>query len=58
MLFPQLSDGGRLVCVQGSAPASKAMFYRRTGNDVSGRPIFDATASVLPGFEERPVFVF
>jgi protein-L-isoaspartate(D-aspartate) O-methyltransferase len=58
MLFAQLIDGGRLVCVQGRAPASKAMLYCRTGNDVSGRPIFDAAASVLPGFEEKPVFVF
>jgi protein-L-isoaspartate(D-aspartate) O-methyltransferase len=58
MLFPQLGDGGRLLCVQGRAPASKAMLYRRTGNDVSGRPIFDAAATLLPQFEEKPVFVF
>jgi protein-L-isoaspartate(D-aspartate) O-methyltransferase len=58
MLFPQLANGGRLLCVQGRTPASKAMLYRRTGNDVSGWPIFDAAATVLPQFEEKPVFVF
>lgn len=57
-LFPQLADAGRLVCVQGRAPAGKAMLYRRTGNDVSGLPIFDAAATVLPQFEAKPVFVF
>jgi protein-L-isoaspartate(D-aspartate) O-methyltransferase len=58
MLFPHLADGGRLVCVQGRAPATKAVIYRRTGNDVSGRAAFDASASVLPQFEEKPAFVF
>jgi protein-L-isoaspartate(D-aspartate) O-methyltransferase len=54
----QLKDGGRLVCVLGSGPGSKAMLYRRSGSEVGGRPIFDATASVLPGFAKRPEFAF
>jgi protein-L-isoaspartate(D-aspartate) O-methyltransferase len=57
-LFAQLNDGGRLVCVQGRAPATKAMLYRMAGGAVSGRPIFDATAPLLPGFAEPPAFVF
>jgi protein-L-isoaspartate(D-aspartate) O-methyltransferase len=58
-LFPQLRDGGRLVCVRGGGAAGgKAVVYRRSGDDVSGWPVFDATASVLPGFAAAPAFVF
>jgi protein-L-isoaspartate(D-aspartate) O-methyltransferase len=57
-LFSQLRDGGRLVCVQGRPSGGKATVYRRTGGDVSGRPVFDAAATILPGFEEKPAFVF
>jgi protein-L-isoaspartate(D-aspartate) O-methyltransferase len=56
-LFPQLRDGGRLICVRGTA-AGKAMLYRRAGEEVSGWPVFDATAAVLPGFAATPGFVF
>ena len=55
--FPQLRDGGRLLCVQGRTPG-KAMLYRSVGGDVSGRVIFDAAAALLPGFIEPPAFVF
>jgi hypothetical protein len=34
------------------------MLYRKTGQDVSGRPIFDAGAPLLPGFVEPRVFTF
>jgi protein-L-isoaspartate(D-aspartate) O-methyltransferase len=57
-LCRQLKDGGRLVCVLGSGPGSKAMLYRRSGSDVGGRAIFDATAALLPGFAKTPVFAF
>jgi len=58
-LLSQLRDGGRLVCVrQIGTAAGKAMIYRRVGDDVSGWPAFDATASVLPGFSAAPAFVF
>ncbi len=36
-LCQQLKDGGRLVCVLGSGPGSKAMLYRRSGGEI-GRP--------------------
>jgi protein-L-isoaspartate(D-aspartate) O-methyltransferase len=58
MLFPQLREGGRLVCVRPGAAGGKAVVYRRAGGDVSGWPVFDATASVLPGFTATPTFVF
>jgi protein-L-isoaspartate(D-aspartate) O-methyltransferase len=54
----QLKDGGRLVCVQGAGPAGKAMFYRSASGNVSGRPIFDAAAPLLPGFAKPETFVF
>ena len=54
----QLKDGGRLVCVLGVSPGASAMLYRRSGHDVSGRPIFDATAAPLPGFAKAPAFAF
>jgi protein-L-isoaspartate(D-aspartate) O-methyltransferase len=57
-LCRQLKDGGRLVCVLGPAPSGKAMMYRRDGSDVSARPIFDASAAVLPGFSKSPAFAF
>ena len=57
-LCQQLKDGGRLVCVLGSRPSSKGMLYRRSGDEVGGRPIFDAWAAVLPGFAKKPVFAF
>lgn len=54
----QLKEGGRLVCVLGTGPGSKAMLYCRSGDELGGRPIFDATAAVLPGFAKSPVFAF
>ena len=56
--LPQLKDGGRLVCVFGVAPNAKAMLYRRSGAELGGRAIFDATAALLPGFAKPPVFAF
>jgi protein-L-isoaspartate(D-aspartate) O-methyltransferase len=57
-LLLQLKDGGRLVCVLGSDPGAKAMLYRRSGQDSGGRAIFDAAASLLPGFVKPPQFAF
>ena len=57
-LCTQLDDGGRLVAVVGHAPSGRAMLYRSVGGDVSGWPIFDAAAPLLPGFAAIPAFVF
>jgi protein-L-isoaspartate(D-aspartate) O-methyltransferase len=54
----QLNGGGRLVCVLGSVPGAKAMVYCRSGQELGGRPIFDAAAALLPGFAEAPAFAF
>ena len=57
-LLRQLKDGGRLVCALGSGPLRKAMLYRSSDGEVSGRPAFDAAAPLLPGFARQPAFVF
>jgi protein-L-isoaspartate(D-aspartate) O-methyltransferase len=57
-LSRQLKDEGRMVGVVGRAPATKAMLYRAVGSDVSGWPIFDAAAPLLPGFEQPATFAF
>ncbi len=57
-LSDQLADGGRMVAVVGHRPTSRAMVYRSAGGDVSGWPVFDAAAPLLPGFAEPPAFVF
>ncbi len=55
----QLKEDGRLICILGAAPNTKAMIYRRSGGEeIGGRPIFDAAAALLPGFAKTPVFAF
>lgn len=54
----QLKEGGRLACVLGSGPGAKAMIYYRSGDELGGRPVFDANAALLPGFAKIPVFAF
>jgi protein-L-isoaspartate(D-aspartate) O-methyltransferase len=56
-LLDQLKDGGRLACVLGRSPG-RAMVYRRIEGELSGRPMFDAAAPVLPGFAQPAAFVF
>ena len=57
-LCAQLKDGGRLLVVHGRAPNGKATVYRSVAGDISGWPIFDAAAPLLPGFAKPPAFVF
>jgi protein-L-isoaspartate(D-aspartate) O-methyltransferase len=57
-LLRQLKPAGRLLAILGRSPAAKAMLYRTTGAEFSGRPIFDAAAPLLPGFVAPPEFVF
>ncbi len=54
----QLKPSGRLACILGRTPAAKAMIFRLAEGRLVGRPIFDAAASVLPGFVAPPAFVF
>jgi len=57
-LLRQLKDGGRLLCVLGAGPGSRATIYRRSGEDIGSMTVFDASAAVLPGFIKPPEFAF
>ena len=54
----QLNPRGWLIGVGGRPPARKGMVYRVTEGCLAGRPIFDAAATLLPGFRAPPSFVF
>jgi protein-L-isoaspartate(D-aspartate) O-methyltransferase len=54
----QLREGGRLVCVLGRSAGAKATLYFRDNGLLSGRPIFDAAAPLLPGFAKPLTFAF
>src|ERR1700691_4508743 len=58
ILGDQLKPGGWLIGVSGRPPARKGMVYRVTEGCLAGRPIFDAAATLLPGFRAPPSFVF
>jgi protein-L-isoaspartate(D-aspartate) O-methyltransferase len=57
-LLRQLADRGRLVCVAGRGPATRATLFVRAGEAFGSRPLFDAAAPVLPAFRAEPGFVF
>lgn len=62
-LLSQLADGGRLVCLHAKGNAgglvlTEARLYVRKGETAGFRSVFDADASVLPGFEKAAGFVF
>jgi protein-L-isoaspartate(D-aspartate) O-methyltransferase len=58
VLGDQLKPGGWLIGVGGRPPACKGMVYRVTEGCLVGRPIFDAAATLLPGFRAPASFVF
>ena len=57
-LVGQLSQGGLLVTIERDDRVSRAMLYERIGHDVTRWPLFDAWATLLPGFERKREFVF
>ena len=58
LLFPQLSEGGRLVAVMGEETASKAQLFRKIDSKIQRLMAFDAAAPLLPGFEPKQAFAF
>lgn len=52
-----LREGGRLVVVQGVGRAARVTLYTKAGGALSGRPVFDAAAPVLPEFQRPTAFV-
>jgi protein-L-isoaspartate(D-aspartate) O-methyltransferase len=57
-LYRQLKDGGRLVGVFATTQPPRAAIVTHSHDDFGHRPLFDATAPVLPGLERLPAFVF
>ncbi len=57
-LFGLLASGGRLIAVEGQGRAARVTLYRKSGETVSGRPVFDAAAPALAEFRRSPTFVF
>ena len=57
-LLEQLTDNGRLVCVQKVDGTEKAHIYRRIGDRLSIRVGFDSAAPRLAVFDPVPTFEF
>jgi protein-L-isoaspartate(D-aspartate) O-methyltransferase len=53
-----LAMHGRLGIVERIGPVGRAMVYSRSEDGVGGRPVFDASARLLPGFEPKAAFAF
>jgi len=54
----QLKPDGRLACVYGRFPATRATIFRVSEGRLVGRPVFDAAAPLLPGSAAPPEFAF
>ena len=50
--------GGRLALVERDGPTGKAVLYVSAEDGFGRRPLFDAMAPVLPGFEPQAGFAF
>jgi len=57
-LFAHVRPGGRLIAVLGLGRAARVVLYRKTGDSLSGRPVFDAAAPALPEFRKAEAFAF
>lgn len=57
-LYRQLKEGGRLVGVFAADRPQRAMLVTRSRDDFGSRVLFDGSATVLPGLEHTPAFVF
>ena len=58
-LLDQLKVGGRLVAVEGSEPAMRAVVYRReSATSITKTEIFDTMAPRLDGFDDATHFAF
>lgn len=57
-LLDQMKDDGRLVVIEGLGGAGVAKLYKKSGDAVSGRFGFNASAGLLPGFAKDAEFSF
>jgi protein-L-isoaspartate(D-aspartate) O-methyltransferase len=57
-LVAQLKDGGRVACLMIEGNLGTCKIGLKTGEKISWRSAFDATAPILPGFYNTPAFQF
>lgn len=57
-LYAQLAQGGRLLGVFANSKPQRATIVTHSQGDFGIRPLFDAMAPVLQGFERKAEFVF
>lgn len=57
-VLSQLGPSGALAAIERDGGVSRAMLFERVGKDATKWPLFDAWATLLPGFERRREFVF
>ncbi len=57
-LAGQLKEGGRLVGVLDDAGVPRAHLFEKIAGELSTRPVFEAAAPILPGFERAQTFTF
>ena len=57
-LVAQLGEGGRLIGVAGLGRAAQVMLQVKTGEVLTGRAVFDASAPLLGRFAKKPEFAF
>lgn len=61
-LFDQLGNGGRLIAVIGGTEGGGAMgvatLFIKIDNVITQRALFDCAVPVLPGFSQKPAFIF
>ncbi len=57
-LLNQLGEGGRLAAVVRAGGTARATIYTRVAGSVAARPVFNAAAPPLSGFEAPKTFVF
>ncbi len=57
-LIDQLSNGGRLICVENINNIGKAVCYLKQPDSFGKRVLFDASIPLVPGNEEKAEFIF
>lgn len=57
-LLEQLADGGRLVAVVGRGRSGRVTVFRKDGDTIGQKAVFDAAADVVIDVASKPGFVF
>lgn len=57
-LLSQVKDGGRIIAIEMNGANGRAVAFVRDGDRFDVKPLFAATAPVIPGFEAEEAFAF